>query len=262
MAIRLNSRLHLSACAGFLLFLSGPAVAADAVGQAEKLRGEAHIQRAGADLPVAVGTPFELRDRVQTGAGARLKIAFRDGSTLTLAENTAIEITRYAVSSGASRNIALTLLSGMANVVAAKSGEPSFNYQVRTSGAYSAVRGTNWIVGSLAAGSSFYVLDGLVEVGTGGGSRVVVDAGQSVSVDAQGAMSTVQPIPPDLMRQVLDATDVASANAAPETAPPATTAPATAPDETPSNPAAPSPPAKSTPTREKSGGGGGGHGHM
>lgn len=254
MTIRYAWRIGLYACAAALLLHAGTARAADTVAAAEKLRGEAHLTRAGGDTPVVVGTPFEIRDRIATGAGARLRIAFKDGSTLTLSENTAIEITRYAVNPGAgSRNVLLTALSGLVNVAAAKSGEANFNYQVRTSSAYSAVRGTNWIVAAESSASTFYVIEGRVEVGTGGGGRVVVDQGKSVSVDAQGGMSAVAPIPPDLMKQVLDATDVASAAAAPEAAPISTPAPA--PAETPDAPA------KAAPQRQKSDSGGHG-GHM
>jgi hypothetical protein len=263
MTMRNGWRIILYAGAAALLLQSGAAFAADAVAAAEKLRGEAHLTRAGGDQPVIVGTAFETRDRVATGAGARLKIAFKDGSTLTLSENTAIEITQYAVNqAGGARNVLLTALSGLVNVVASKSGEANFNYQVRSSNAYSAVRGTNWIVAAEASATSFYVVEGLVEVGTGGGSRVVVEQGKSVSVNAQGGMTAVQPIPAALMRQVLDATDVASANAAPESAPAATTTPA--PAETPADSPAPAPaaPNKTTTPGKSGGSGGGGHSHM
>jgi ferric-dicitrate binding protein FerR (iron transport regulator) len=261
MTIQYARRIGLYVCAAALLLHSGAALAADAVAAAEKVRGEAHLTRAGADQAVIVGTAFMTRDRVATGAGARLKIAFKDGSFLTMSENTAIEITRYAVNpAGGSRNVLLTTLSGLVNVVAAKTREANFNYQVRAGNAYSAVRGTNWIVAAGISAASFYVVEGLVEVGTGGGARAVVGQGKSISVDAKGGMSAVQPIPPELMKQVLDATDVASASAAPEAAPAATTtpapaeAPATSPAETPAAPA------KTTPERQKSGGGGGGGG--
>jgi len=238
------------------LMIAGVAKAADDIAQATKVRGEVLVTRAGADQPVAVGTAFQLRDIVKTGAQARVQIGFADGSVVTLAENSALSIDRFTLKAGTARSVSLSALSGIVNALATKSGEAKFDYEVRTGQGYSAVRGTNWIIAVQSAVSTFFVVDGVVVVGTVAGNRAVVEAGNSVTVSAESGMGAPQPIPPDVLNGLTDATDVASANAAPEApeAPAAAPAPADQdPDAADSEtPAAP----KNTKSREKAGGGG------
>jgi len=253
------ARVCVRTCVLALLLVSAVASVAQAQGvaQAAKVRGEVVMTRSGADQPVVAGTAFQLRDQVRTGAKARLQIAFSDGSVVTLGESSALSIDRFSVTPGASRNVALTVLSGIVNAIATKSSEAKFDYQVRTPNSYSAVRGTHWIIAVETAISRFFVVEGLVEVGTLSGSRAVVEAGNSVTVSSESGLGVPQPIPPDVLNQLTDATDAESAGAAPA----APEAPAAAPAEQEQEDQSESEsPAPTKTDRQKSGGGGGGGG--
>jgi len=182
-------------------------LAAGFVGQAVKTLGDVHITRDGANITAGPGTALQLGDVIKTGPGARMRLRFVDGSILTLGENTALSIDIFAVDgTNKSRTVVLTLLSGIVNAAAAKSGEDKFDYQIKTANAYSAVRGTKWIVNAPKGSTGVYVLNGQVELGTGAGHPALIPAGSWSSVDAQGKLSPVQPTTPAMLQPLLDAT--------------------------------------------------------
>jgi hypothetical protein len=200
-------------CFATFLSMTGSALA-DFVGQATKVTGDVKVSRDGADLPVSVGTAFQLGDVIRTGPGARLRVRFIDGSILTFAQTTTLSIDIFSIdSSNKSRSVILTMLQGIVDAAAAKSGESKFDYEIHTGSGYSAVRGTEWIVAAQPATTSVFVISGMVEVGTasGGGKPVLVDRGKWVKVGLQTGVGTIQPTTPDVLQPMLDATgDTAS----------------------------------------------------
>ncbi|HVY97928.1 MAG TPA: FecR family protein [Dongiaceae bacterium] len=216
----------------FLAAALGGALAAAFVGQTVKVLGDVRVTRDGADMTVGPGTALQLGDVIKTGAGARLRLRFVDGSILTLGENTTLSIDIFAIDgTNSSRTVILTLVDGIVNAAAAKSGENKFDYQIKTANAYSAVRGTKWIVATPNGATNVYVLNGQVELGTGASQPVLIPAGNWGSVDAQGQISPVAPTTPELLQPVLDATSDTGGAALP----PATT-PSPPPVQVPSNP--------------------------
>jgi len=215
-----------------LVIIVGAALAAAFVGQAVKVLGDVRITRDGTDITVGPGTALQLGDLIKTGAGARMRMRFVDGSILTLGENTQLSIDVFAIDgTNKSRTVILTLLGGIVNAAAAKSGEDKFDYQIKTANAYSAVRGTKWIVDAPKGSTGVYVLNGQVEVGAATAQPVLVPAGSWASVDAQGKLSPVAPTTPAMLQPLLDATSDNGGAASP---PPTT--PTTPPVQLPSNP--------------------------
>jgi hypothetical protein len=193
--------------AASVVIAQAPARAADVIGQLLKLRGEVALTRAGTDQPATAGLALALHDTVKTGANARAQIEFADGSTVTLGENSALAIDRYALNSAAgSRNVLLSVLNGAVNAVVTKSGQGYFDYEIRTTDGYSSVRGTNWIVAVQGATTRMVVISGLVEVGSKTGNRVVCEAGETVTISAANGLGTPSDAPPDVIRQFQDAT--------------------------------------------------------
>jgi hypothetical protein len=211
-------------------FLSVPiSRSADFVGQATKVTGDVRIQRDGADMPVSVGTALQLGDVIRTGPGARLRVRFIDGSILTFAQTTTLSIDIFSLdSANHSRSVILTMLQGIVDAAAAKSGEDKFDYEIRTGSGYSAVRGTEWIVAAQPATTSVFVISGQVEVGAnaGGGKPVLVDRGKWVKLGLQTGPGPVQVTTPDVLQPMLDAT---SETAGLNTTPPSNTYPTTRP---------------------------------
>jgi hypothetical protein len=194
----------------FIAPLTAQAIVAGSVGAVVKVRGEAHITRGAADLPAAEGAAIETHDTLRTGEDARLRIAFIDGSIVTLSENTTVSVDRFS-ESAEKRNVILTALNGVVSAMASKSAQSQFDYQIRSPNAYSTVRGTRWIVDVRSGATSFHVLEGLVEVGNATGNRTLVPAGRSVTFADGGSMGPVESTPPEDLQRLLNATELASA---------------------------------------------------
>jgi ferric-dicitrate binding protein FerR (iron transport regulator) len=154
----------LCAAIGLPALGAGEAFAADSVGAVTKLRGQARIVRGGGNVLLAEGkaegTKIESGDGIVTGPEARLKIQFKDGSVITLGENSKLNIDK-AKFEGSKRDIAATLLDGIVRAAVAKAGEGS-NFQVSSSLVTSAARGTEWIVSIKDHTTSLLVLEGTV----------------------------------------------------------------------------------------------------
>jgi hypothetical protein len=161
----------LGAAVGLPVLGTEGALAAESVGVVTKLRGQARAARSGGNVMLAeptkkedgtmtAGTAIEAGDGIVTGPDARLKIQFKDGSTMTLGENSKLNIDT-AKFQGAKRNIAATLLDGVVRAAVAKAGEGS-NFQVSSSLVTSAARGTEWIMSIKDHTTSLLVLEGTV----------------------------------------------------------------------------------------------------
>lgn len=199
-----------------LIAAIGAAIAAGFVGQTVKILGQVSVNRDGADMTVGPGTALQLGDVIKTGPGARLRLRFVDGSILTLGENTQLSIDIFAQDgTNRSRTVVLTLLAGVVNAAASKSGEDKFDYQIKTATGYSAVRGTKWIVGTMQGVMGVYVLNGQVELGNGAAKPVLIPAGSWSSIDAQGKITPTAVITPDMMKVLLDATSDSGGGTAP-----------------------------------------------
>src|SRR5262249_53186310 len=144
-----------------VILLTSQAFAAAFVAQAVKTRGDIRITRDGSDMSCSMGTALQLGDTITTGPGARLRLRFVDGSILALGENTKMSVDLFAVdATNKTRTVVLTVLEGIVNAAASKSGESKFDYQIKTAAGYSAVRGTKWIVALSQAAMNVYVLNG------------------------------------------------------------------------------------------------------
>jgi len=245
-------------CASILL-LTSEAFAAAFVAQAVKTRGDIRITRDGGEMSCSQGTAVQLGDIIKTGPGARLRLRFTDGSIIALGENTRLSVDLFAVdAANKSRTVVLTVLEGIVNAAAAKSGESKFDYQIKTASGYSAVRGTKWIVAFQQALMTVYVLNGIVEMGGFGNQPpVTINQGQWGAIDAAGTPSPPQPTTQEQLQPVLDATSDTAMNSAPPSSVPGVT-PNTVPPLIPVPTLTP-PPTNQPPTRaekgDKSGGG-------
>ena len=177
---RLFLRMTTALCAA--VGLPAVALAADSVGEVTKLRGQARAARGGGNVMLAEGTKIESGDGVVTGPDARLKIQFKDGSIITLGENSKLNIDK-AKFDGSKRDIAATLLDGVVRAAVAKAGAGS-NFQVSSSLVTSAARGTEWIMSIKDHTTSLLVLEGTVNAkGKGETLDELPDAPVSKGVD-------------------------------------------------------------------------------
>ena len=156
--------------------------------------------QAGAGLdklgPAALGAHMVAGDVVVTATAASARLALADGSFATLASDSAVRIGRIELTSELKRSVQLELLKGRVEALAEFKGKGS-SFDVLTSVALAGVRGTRFRVRYLqAGGTGVECLQGRVElqatIGTKG--SVVVEAGQSASVDAAGGVSAASPL--------------------------------------------------------------------
>jgi hypothetical protein len=159
---RLFLRMTTALCAAIGLPGLGvrDAQAADSVGTVTKLRGQARAVRGGGNVMLAESAKIEAGDGIVTGPDARLKIQFKDGSVITLGENSKLNI-ETAKFEGTKRDIAATLLDGVVRAAVAKAGEGS-NFEISSSLVTSAARGTEWIMSIKDHTTSLLVLEGKV----------------------------------------------------------------------------------------------------
>src|ERR1700748_2446651 len=83
---------------------------------ADKVKGDVEVTRPSGDQPVIPGFAFQVPDVVATGAGGRVRMHFADGSVVTVAEKSSLQIRKFALNpSVPSRSVLLTALSGIVN---------------------------------------------------------------------------------------------------------------------------------------------------
>ncbi|MDQ7247367.1 FecR family protein [Dongia sedimenti] len=194
---------------------------AEPVCQVIGLRGTATLERAGAGSALATGAELSTGDWIATDAGARVKLRFADGSQVHLGENTRlrIDLAKFNPAEGR-RNILLDLPMGLLRAAAAKlPSATGSSFEIHTGVGYSAVRGTQWIMVAASEETRVYVQEGRVSVGTDFPSTQfpkLVKAGYWVVVRKTG-IETIEASPPGLMDSLIEQTEAAVNNGAPET---------------------------------------------
>lgn len=152
-----------------------------AVGQVVRQKGPVTALRAGVPRSLYIGAFLQSGDRIRTGAGAKVRIDFRDGSSLSVGDNTDVELSAYLPETGG-RGV-LTLLLGIIRTSLSSVWRDGF--EVRTRAAVASVRSTDWITELNDTRASVFVVEGSVAVsGVGDPSQVVLEKGFGVDVEA------------------------------------------------------------------------------
>jgi hypothetical protein len=115
------------------------------VGTVVYLKGDAVLMR-DEEKPVilALHSRISLNDRIETSAGAKVKIQFSDGSTMSQGENSVTVIDEYMYNPGkkAESNFAMRFVKGAARVVTGKITQVNPNrFKVKTRMATIGIRG-------------------------------------------------------------------------------------------------------------------------
>jgi len=146
----------------FTSILAGRAAAADVVGTVTNVQNQAQVGGATA----VVGTPVRMNDRLNTGAKARLQIAFQDKSELTLGENATVVIDRFVYNpQKSSADVILSTTRGALRFAGGGIEQMrQKNIVVNTPGAALAVRGTHFWAGPMKGKYGVLLLNGNVQV--------------------------------------------------------------------------------------------------
>jgi hypothetical protein len=130
-----------------LVFAIPPAHSAD-IGQVKVSKGTVTIERAGAQLPAAIGTRLQASDVVKTGADGSVGITMTDNSLLSAGPNSVLALDRYDFNDVTSEGrFDASLAKGTLAVVSGRLAKQSPNAMtVRTPSAVLGVRGTEFVV--------------------------------------------------------------------------------------------------------------------
>jgi len=172
-----------SACVSVVLFGSS-ALAEQKVGEVIALSGTATVNHGTSAKPVilAAHDPIYEKDVIRTEAAAKVKIGFDDGTQVTLAELSSLEIREFVVTlKPKTPNAFLVLAAGAFRAIVNNVSQRD-TFKVQTPTAIAAVKGTDWM-GEVKAGSTgVVVLQGRVGV-----SNVNPDiAGEVLLTDLMG----------------------------------------------------------------------------
>lgn len=146
-----------------ILSLLGGAALAEPVCEVAALTGEVQVQDAAGTRSLRAGERLEPGAELRTGAQARVRLRFVDGSTLVLADQSQLRIERFVQGPGQPREAALLLQLGLIGQQVRPAAGGS--WRVRTPTAVTAVRGTEFSVevgGDLA--TAVHVSSGTVAV--------------------------------------------------------------------------------------------------
>jgi ferric-dicitrate binding protein FerR (iron transport regulator) len=148
----------------FALLSSAGLAAGQVVGMVTGLVGSASVERAGgaAPTPLALRSEVHEGDTVRTGPGARLRIALRDQSVLSLGADGELKLDRLArVSQSPAAGSLLSLAIGYLRAVIGRL-QPDSVFQIRSPSMVAAVRGTDWIESYAAGKTELFVAAGQV----------------------------------------------------------------------------------------------------
>ncbi len=172
-----------------LLVLISPHLAyAESVGVTTILSGTASLTRDNNTEQLKDGAEVENGDLVRTQDNGRLQIVLADGSVLALAPNSMLRISMVQTTNDPpAREVGLEMLRGFLRVFASKSGADS-RFDVTTSQAVTAVRGTQFGLAVSATSTRVMVFEGRVLVCRKfflHNASLVLGAGDSVTATEQ-----------------------------------------------------------------------------
>jgi hypothetical protein len=180
------------ALALFLAGLAGTAAAAPKAGEVLAISGQCFVERGGQKTAIGRNDPVEVGDVVLVPAGARLKLRMNDGSVISAAAGSRVEIKNFATGGqGQPREATLALASGLLRAVVSRVAEPS-HFEVQTATGVAAVRSTDWFVEAKPGVTVVGVLKGSVRLSSAAtGHSVDIPAGWGARL-----FSGKDPVPP------------------------------------------------------------------
>ena len=136
--------------------------AAGVVGKVTKVQKQAQV----GSRTAKVGKAVQMKDRLRTGAGARLQVTFVDGTVLTLGENAVVVVDRYVFNpTKSSGQMALSSTQGAFRFATGRLNQmKDKDVKVTTPQGALAVRGTEFWSGPIDGHYGTYLMTGKIDV--------------------------------------------------------------------------------------------------
>jgi hypothetical protein len=158
-----------------------PAHAGDPAGRVEEIKGEAFADASNQHRSLEKASALFVGDRVATGASSRLTMLLGQDTTIKLGEKAQLVIDQFLSTTGGE-----ILLQSGPLLFDRPSGSKPVPVKIRSSYGLIAVRGTKFFAGPSNGVFGVFVDHGTVVV-SGGGSEVVLEAGQGTNLDNPGS---------------------------------------------------------------------------
>jgi hypothetical protein len=181
-----NARLWFTALAVSLLALAQPAAAQERTCEVTAVTGQATLFHDNAPSDVAVGTALSARDRLTTGPAGRVEIVCSDQALVTVGPDTDISLGSLVGEQGGDTSIGMSLHRGIARFLAPVRTWGTF--KVFGPVAVASVRSTEWIMLTPKAGTSVFVIAGVVDVQSKRGQSARLQPTEGIDVTADGTM--------------------------------------------------------------------------
>jgi hypothetical protein len=158
--------------------------AAEVVGKVSRLQGVA----SSGQSRLAVGSPVARDQAIETGPGARLEIAFVDGTIFTVGEKAKITVDRFLFNPDGARNALQLAVVGPFRFVSGKLGKSlGSNVSIKMPFATMGIRGTDVWGGPLDNRYGVFLASGIVTISAGGGTVVLSRPGSGTNIERVGA---------------------------------------------------------------------------
>ena len=163
-----------------LLPFNSRAMAAGQVGTVTQVQNQAQV----GSRTAVVGTPVYMNNQLRTGANARLKITFSDGSDLTLGENARVVVDQFVYNPSKSKGaVVLSAAQGAFRFAGGKiEGMQEKKVVVNTPSAALAVRGTHFWAGPIDGQYGVLLLQGRLNVSNQKGAVTLSRSGQGTDI--------------------------------------------------------------------------------
>lgn len=157
------------------------------VGAVDKVQASVEARQAGRTRALAVNSDVYFRDRCHSGEGARLQATLKDGTQLTLGENSTFVVDEFIYDPSRSRGeLSLRVVKGAFVYVGGLiEGEAGAKVRIHTPVGAIGVRGTTVWGGPIDNGYGVIVLTGEVTV-TGRRGTVALKQGQGTMIFGNG----------------------------------------------------------------------------
>ena len=147
-----------------LLGASGARAAPAAI--VDSVQMPAWVERAGKQMPAAVGMELIATDTVRTGAGARIYIKLPEGSTVKLGENARLQLAEMVPERGGLLKGVIDVLSGAFRFTTEAIAKPRpRDFKFRVSTVTIGIRGTDIWGRSVAQNEVVCLIEGKIEIG-------------------------------------------------------------------------------------------------
>src|SRR6266702_4881543 len=161
-----------------------PSNAVDPAGRVEEIKGEAFADASNQHRPFEKSFSVFVGDRVETGASSRLTMLLGEDTTIRLGERAHLVIDQFLSTTGGE----ISLQSGPM-LFDRPSGSRPVPMKIKSPYGLIAVRGTKFFAGPSNNVFGVFVDHGTVVV-SGGGSEVVLQAGDGTNLSSPGSSPT------------------------------------------------------------------------